>query len=162
MVSSAPMLTLEQLAVRAADEASDGRTYRRGPGLPVSLSEHLRPDDERRSGPVDVLFVGADEVSGRGDLLLSPEDVDVDVTGARRVVVILADGEGGLGRLVRTCSGPALPGVVHRVVTELAVLDVTPDGLVVRQVAPGVSARDVQERVSVPLLAGPDLDRIPI
>ena len=47
--------------------------------------------------------------------------------------------------------------VVHMIVTELAVIDVTPAGLVLREVAPGVSARDVQAKTEPTLLVGPDL-----
>jgi 3-oxoacid CoA-transferase subunit B len=47
--------------------------------------------------------------------------------------------------------------VVHRIITELATIDVTPDGLVLREVAPGVSARDVQDRTEPTLKVPTDL-----
>lgn len=156
------MLSPEQLACRVAAEASNGRTYRCGPGLPVSLAEHLRPEAERKEGPVQVLFVGADEVSGRGDLVLPSDAGECDFTGVERVIVVIGADEPGVAKIVRSPSRSAIPGVVHRIVSTWAVLDVAPEGLVVRQVAPGTSAREVQDRIAVPLLAGPDLERIPV
>ena len=46
---------------------------------------------------------------------------------------------------------------MHRIITDLAVIDVTPDGLVLREVAPGVSAREVQERTEPTLIVAPAL-----
>jgi 3-oxoacid CoA-transferase subunit B len=46
---------------------------------------------------------------------------------------------------------------VHQIITELASIDVTPEGLVLREVAPGVSAREIQEKTEPRLLVGPDL-----
>ena len=46
---------------------------------------------------------------------------------------------------------------MHRIITDLAVIDVTPDGLVLREVAPGLSARDVQEVTDPTLKVASDL-----
>ena len=47
--------------------------------------------------------------------------------------------------------------MVHRIITDLAVLDVTPEGLILKELAPGVSARDVQERTEPTVKVPPDL-----
>ena len=65
--------------------------------------------------------------------------------------------KGGEPKILSECDLP-LTGrkVVHRIITDLAVIDVTPEGLVLREVAPGVSARDVQERTEPTLKVASD------
>jgi 3-oxoacid CoA-transferase subunit B len=60
--------------------------------------------------------------------------------------------------VLKSCKLP-LTGkrVVHRIITDLAVMDVTPDGLLLIEVAPGVSAREVQEKTEAKLFASPEL-----
>jgi 3-oxoacid CoA-transferase subunit B len=64
----------------------------------------------------------------------------------------------GSPKILKECNLP-LTGrrVVHRIITDMATMDVTPDGLMLVEVAPGVSARDVQERTEPTLLVSPDL-----
>ncbi len=66
-----------------------------------------------------------------------------------------------------SCGGPRIrtecefpltaPGVVDLIVTDLAVIEVEPEGLLLREVAPGVSPADVQERTEPQLRHSPDL-----
>jgi len=121
-----------------------------------------------RGGHVDLAVLGALQVSERGDLAnwMVPERgvggiggaMDL-AAGARRVFAVMEHTtRDGRPKLLRACTYPlTAAAVVHTVVTDLAVLEVTPAGLLLKEVAPGVTASDVQERSEPRLLISPDL-----
>jgi len=116
-----------------------------------------------RGGHLDICVLGAFQVSATGDLANwhtgAPDAIpavggamDLAV-GAKQVFVMMEhQTKTGESKIVAQCSYPLTGiGCVNRIYTDLAVIDITPEGLVVREMIPDISFEELQRITGVPL-----------
>jgi len=146
-----------------------GQFVTRLPGM--SFFHHADSFAMIRGGHVDITVLGGFQVSEKGDLAnwLSPERgvgniggaMDLAVGSEKVIVAMEHTMKNGEPKIVRECSY-SLTGkeCVNLIVTDLAVIEVTPHGLVLKEVAPGWSAEEVQALTEPRLLLAEDLKEI--
>lgn len=138
-------------------------TLKKGAAFFSQLDAHMMT----RGGHIDLAMLGGLQVSEAGDLanwkvpgaggaggIGGAMDIAV---GSPRVVVLMEHvTKEGAPKIVRKCTYPLTAlECVHRIITDVAVIDVTPKGLVLREVAPGFTPKQVQE-LTEPTLVVPD------
>lgn len=124
-----------------------------------------------RGKHIDICILGAMQVSAEGDLANwstgAPDAIPavggaMDLVAGVKTIYIVTDHttKEGEPKILGACTYPLTgKAVVDRVYTNLAVIDVTDAGLVVRELAPGITFDQVRERTAAPITAHPDLQQ---
>ena len=120
-----------------------------------------------RSGRLDVAVLGGLQVSESGDLAnwmvpskgIGSPGGGLDMAAeAKRLIVIMEHSKEGEPKILRECDYPlTVAGRVNLIVTDIAVIEVTPDGLALRERAPGWSAEEIQEETEPRLIVSDEV-----
>ncbi len=149
-------LTREQIAQRVARELRDGYYVNLGIGIPTLVSNYVPKGIEvvlqSENGDLANWLVPGKMVKGMGG------GMDL-VAGARRTVVMMDHAtKEGKPKILKQCTLPITGRrVVSAICTDRAWIDVTPDGLVLRELAPGETFESVQKLTEPRLKLAPDV-----
>ena len=120
-----------------------------------------------RGGHVNVSFLGALQVDEKGNLAnwiipgkMAPGmggAMDL-VVGAKRVILTMEHTQKGNHKILKECTLPlTAAGQVNMIITEMGVMDITPEGIVLRELHPEFTVEDVQAATEAKLIISPDL-----
>jgi len=127
--------------------------------------------DMIRGGHIDIVVLGAYQVSEKGDLANWGRPgrpatgmggaMDLAIGAKRVIVTMIHTTKDGEPRIIKQCSYPlTAKECVNTIFTDIAVIEVTPGGLVLQEIAPGWSVEEVQELTEPKLIVASDLKEI--
>ena len=136
------------------------------PGM--AIMDHAESFCIIRGGHVDITVLGAVQVSEKGDLanyIIPGKQIgslgggqDLAFCAKKVIALTTHTTKEGEPKIVRECTQPlTAPRCVDQIITDIAVMDVTPEGLVLREVAPGWTAEEVQALTEARFIVPPDL-----
>ncbi len=138
---------LERVLTRATQECESAAAWF-GEGLPQALRSAIKAAGRTvDANSAEIAFVDAAAISNAGP-----------PRGATRVIALSITGLDELSSLVRTTESASVE--VARLICPVAVLDFTPKGLQVREIRHGLTAADLQRKLSTTLWSGPDLKEL--
>lgn len=164
VIGAGPLAAPERADSDLVDASSRQITLRPGAAIIDSAASFAMI----RGGHIDITILGAFEVAANGDLANWDMRVPnkgplvggaMDLAAAARAVWVIMEHTTRKGgpRLVEACTLPLTAvGCVKRVYTDMAVVDVTPAGFVVREVLDGMTRAELSERSGAPLAFAPD------
>ena len=161
--------------VESPDEASidllnaQGQPVRAKPGM--CFVDHADSFVMIRGGHVDITVLGALQVSEKGDLAnwripgkafgSLGGGMDLAFRANKVIICMTHNAKDGKAKIVSECSLPlTAPGAVDFMVTDIAVIEVTSDGLVLKEVAPGWTPEEVQAQTEAKLIIESDVKEI--
>lgn len=143
---------LERLLTRAARECESQRGIWFGDGLPEALRSALEVrGDFESDAQAEVAFIEVQDVSVSGHA----RSADATTPSGLRLVGLTSTAFDRIDSLFKSTASSGLR--LSRLITPFAVFDFTADGVQVREIRHGLTARDLQAKMEAPLWAGPDL-----
>lgn len=139
----------------------------------ASIVHHADAFGVIRSGRIDISVLGAYQVAENGDVAnwklpgMKGGGIGgaMDLVASAKNVFILMEHvtRNGDPRLVKSCALPiTAPGVVKKLFTNLGVFDITPQGFVIREIAPGWTVEETQELTEATIHVAPDLHEVAV
>ncbi len=142
-------------------------------GAYVTTSPHVNFFDTAtsfglvRGGHVDITVLGAMEVAENGDLanwivpgkMVAGMGGAMDlVEGAKKVIIVMLHTQKGAHKILKSCTLPlTAEKCVDEIITEMGVMEVTPEGIVLKELHPAYSLEDIQAATGCKLIIAPDL-----
>ncbi len=162
------------IGLAAADPEADGAAYIvNAGGQPAGIEKDGMFFDSTtsfsiiRGGHVDATVLGSLQVDEHGNIanwiipgkMVPGMGGAMDlVVGARKVIVAMEHTQKGAAKILKNCTLPlTAKGQVNLIVTEMAVIEVTPEGLVLTEYNPEFSVEDIQAATEATLIVSPDL-----
>jgi 3-oxoacid CoA-transferase subunit B len=139
------------------------------PGM--SFFDSAAAFDMIRGGHVDIAVLGAYQVSGKGDLANWGRPgrpatgmgggMDLAAGAGKVIVTMLHTTKDGQPRIVKTCTYPlTAKQCVSLIITDLAVIEVAGEGLIIRETAPGWTVPEIQQLTEAELIPAADIKEI--